>query len=47
MKNMGIVFRILRTVMVIRHCDVTFDEKSLYKDNFGGDLIERGWIQEE
>ena len=26
---------------VIRHCDVTFDEGSLYKDNFGGKSVER------
>ena len=28
--------------VVIRHCDVTFDEKSLDKDNFDGDSIKRG-----
>lgn len=26
---------------------MTFDEKSLYKDNFGEDSIERGWIGEK
>uniref|UniRef100_A0A803MVY2 LOB domain-containing protein n=1 Tax=Chenopodium quinoa TaxID=63459 RepID=A0A803MVY2_CHEQI len=32
---------------IVRHCDITFDESSLYKDNFGGKSVEKESIEDE